>query len=223
MNRAIFLILTLLIAVVGCVSTISEQKQSPSIEDELREETNAVREREAENEDLNEYIASLRRINSDLENEIEYLIQENKRLESENEELKQIPQATATLKDIPTEEPSREEYIDITINKFWRYTECNVYGVTKFCTKLDVIIKNSDTDSVYFDPYHNSWLMDDSLVQYNLIRTGGDFELRGSEIYPGTVKSGYLYYHPAVPSKSKNVTFYAGMDGEAIKKVLTSW
>jgi hypothetical protein len=205
MNRAIFLILTLLIAVAGCVSTISEQKQSPSIEDELREETN------------------LKRINSDLENEIEYLIQENKRLESENEELKQIPQATATPKDIPTEEPSREEYIDITINKFWGYTECDVYGAQNFCTKLDVAINNTGTDSIYFDPYRDTWLLDDSLVQYNLVRTGGDSEFRSGKIYPNTVKRGYLYYYPAVPLKSKNITFYAGINGKGIKKVITHW
>ncbi|MEE9474913.1 MAG: DUF4352 domain-containing protein [Candidatus Hydrothermarchaeaceae archaeon] len=205
MNRAIFLILTLLITVVGCVSTISEQKQSPSIEDELREETN------------------LKRINSDLENEIEYLIQENKRLESENEELKQIPQATATPKDIPTEESSREGYIDITINKFWGYTECDVYGAQNFCTKLDVAINNTGTDSIYFDPYRDTWLLDDSLVQYNLVRTGGDSEFRSGKIYPNTVKRGYLYYYPAVPLKSKNITFYAGINGKGIKKVITHW
>lgn len=205
MNRAIFLILTLLIAVAGCVSTISEQKQSPSIEDELREETN------------------FKRINSDLENEIEYLIQENKRLESENEELKQIPQATATPKDIPTEESSREGYIDITINKFWGYTECDVYGVQNFCTKLDMVINNTGTDSIYFDPYRDTWLLDDSLVQYNLVRTGGDSEFRSGKIYPNTVKRGYLYYYPAVPLKSKNITFYAGINGKGIKKVITHW
>lgn len=224
MNRSLLFLLAAALLVIAVVFNPLGTKATPMkplpIDKGLMEEPEKVLEMEAEMEKLKRDNEYLKAANSDLQDEINYLIEENERLGARNAELEDIVQTPST-KD--TTEESSEEYIDLTILKFWGYTECDVYGVMKFCTKLDVFIHNPGPDRIYFDPYHDSWLIDDSLVQYNLIRTGGDSELRGSEIYPDTIKRGYLHYYPAVPLKSKNITFYAGINGEGIKKVIYPW
>jgi regulator of replication initiation timing len=218
MNRSLIFLLAAALLVIAVAFNPLGTKAAPMkplpIDKELMEEPEKVLEMEKLKRD-NEYLEAA---NSDLQDEINYLIEENERLEARNAELGDIIQTPST-KD--TAEESSEEYIDITIIKFWGYTECKIYGTPDFCTKLDVLINNAGTDTIYFNPYSDTWLMDDSLVQYNIKRTGDDSEFRSGEIYPDTVKRGYLYYYPPVPLKSKTITFYAGINGEAIKKEIT--
>lgn len=224
MNRSLIFLLAAALLVIAVAFNPLGTKAAPikplPIDKELMDEPERMREMEAEMGDLKEKITSLEEINSDLQYEINYLTGENERLEARNAELEDAVQELPTE---VTEEKSSEDYIDLTIKKFWGYTECDVYGTQNFCTKLDVVVDNTGTDSIYFDPYRDTWLMDDSQVQYNLVWTGGNSEFRSGKIYPDTVKRGYLYYYPAVPLKSKNITFYAGINGKGIKKVITYW
>lgn len=163
---------------------------------------------------------ALKAENSDIQDEVNYLNAEYENLQSEYAELMNV-NPTVPPKEIT--ETSSENSADITIMKFWRYTECEIYGEENFCTKLDVLLENEGTNTIYFDPHYDTWLMDNSLAQYNPVRTGTDIELRSGQIYSGTLKRGYIYYYPAVPSSSKNITFYAGIDGKGVKEVLSPW
>jgi cell division protein FtsB len=224
MNRSLIFLLAAALLVIAVAFNPLGTKAAPikplPIDKELMEEPERMWEMEEEIGELRKENEYLKAANSDLQDEINYLTGNNERLEAENMRLEDTIQ---TLSSVDVTEKSSEEYIDLTIKKFWGYTECEIYGRQNFCTKLDVVIGNTGTGSIYFDPYHDTWLMDDSLVQYNLVRTGGSSEFRSGKIYPNAVKRGYLYYYPAVPLKSKNITFYASMNGKGIKKVITYW
>jgi len=169
---------------------------------------------------LEELLVEETDVEEDLEEQVRQLQEE---LDSKEEEIEELKKEIEGLKGSTEEEEKEmglEDYVNISILRYTRYVECIISYNPQYCTKLDISVENTGTETIDFDPIQNSWLEDDKGVQYSVVSAKDDQRYSAERVYPDSKRRGVIYYQPAVPVDVKHLTFYAVVEQQVLNRTI---